>query len=63
LGGQAANWDSTVELEQPVVEGEVRVSMEEMKEAVKNHQRTEATGSTSPAVRKIQTPGFVAWRR
>ena len=63
LGGQAANWDSmvVVELGRPV-DGEVRVSMG-TREAVKIHQRTEATGSTSRAVRKIQRPASAVWRR
>jgi hypothetical protein len=60
-GGQAANWDSTVVVVELVV-GEVRVSMR-TREAVKIRQKTEGTGSTSPAVRKIQTRAFAVWRR
>ena len=68
LGGQAANWDSTVVVELGLglgrpVDGEVRVSMVGTKEAVKIRQRTEATGSTSRAVRKIQRQASAVWRR
>ena len=41
----------------------VRVNTEEMKEAVRIHQRTEPTESTSPAAKKIQTLASAASRR
>ena len=60
LGGQAANWDSTVMLVRPVVEEEVRVSLG----AVKSHQRTGTRmGSTSLAAKKILRRAFAVSRR
>ena len=61
LGGQAANWDSMMMLE---LELEPPVMKEVSMETAKSHQRTEMRmGSTSPAVKKIQTPASAVLRR